>query len=218
VEYVNPVILNIMARESYRQFKTDKVKREDIDWILKAGSYAPSAGGRQPWAFTVITNEEIINYIADESLNTFNASGIAPSSGTPGSNPEDIKKTLLEKRPGPPGGFKRGGIILGRDGFPPCVIIISETTEKTQDAASHLAAENIMLAAKSLGLDSLWMGAVNADVLQPALDKDDCPQIIKQLIPENHHLVCTIGIGYADWNAFRAPRVPRRTDNVFFFE
>jgi hypothetical protein len=166
--------------------------------------------------------------MADELLKAFNANrpagapspgekaapGGAPPAG-PGSNLDDVKKGLLG---GHPGGFKRGGVIISRDGFPPCVIIISETTQRLPDAASHLAAENIMLATKSLGLDSFWMGAFGADVMQAKLAKDECPQIIKQLIPEDHHFVCALGIGYADWNAFRAPRVARRTDNVFFFE
>jgi len=204
MEYINPVILNIMGRESCRQFKADKVKSDDIDWLLKAGSYAPSAGGRQPWAFTVVTNEEILNYLADASIMPPPPAGATPPAGAPG------------QLTGHAGSFKRGGTISGREGFPPCLILISETPEKTQDAASHLAAENIMLAAKSLGLDSIWLGAINANAIQAKLEKGD--RIIKQLIPENHHLVCTIGIGYADWNAFRAPRVPRRTDNVFFFK
>ena len=34
-----------------------RLKKEDIDLIVKAGLAAPSGGNRQPWRMVVVTNE-----------------------------------------------------------------------------------------------------------------------------------------------------------------
>lgn len=44
-------------RYSVRNYKTDKVKKEDLDYILEAGRVAPSAVNFQPWKFLVIRDE-----------------------------------------------------------------------------------------------------------------------------------------------------------------
>jgi nitroreductase len=210
MKYIHPVISNIMARESCHQFKPDKVDREDIETLLLAASYAPNAGGRQPWAFSVVTNEDILNSIADESHREF-----LEMAEKMKDRPEPKPGEISDKHAGE---FKRGGMICGREGFPPMLIIISEVPEMTPGAACYMAAENIMLAAKAIGLDSLCMGAINANVIQRQIASPDCPPEIRQLVPEGYNVICTIGVGYADWNAFRAPRLPRRDDVVYFFE
>lgn len=211
MEYIHPVISNMISRESCRQFKTDKVSREDIDTMLLAASYAPNAGGRQPWFFSVVSSEEILNLLADEMNKGFQAA-MARAKDMPEPKPGEIS----DKHAGP--GFKRGATLHGREGFPPLLIVISEVPEMTPQCASHFAAENIMLAAKACGLDSLYMGALDGTILRPMLESPDCPECIRQLIPEGYNHVCSIGIGYADWDAFRAPRIPRRDDVVKFFE
>ena len=210
MKYIHPVIENMLARESCRQFKKDKVSREDIETMLLAGSYAPNAGGRQPWVFSVVTNEEILNLIADDAERGFREA-MAHAAERPEPGPGEVSDKHA-------GEFKRGATIIGRDGFPPLLILISERPEMTPGAACYMAAENIMLAAKACGLDSVCLGAVNANTLCAMLEKPDCPALIRQLVPEDCHLVCTLGIGYADWNAFRAPRVPRRDDVVYYFD
>lgn len=51
---------NIMTRVSVRQFTGEKVSPEQIDLLLRAAMAAPSAINRQPWAFIVVTDEELI--------------------------------------------------------------------------------------------------------------------------------------------------------------
>lgn len=205
MKYVHPVIANITARESCRQFKPDKVEREDLETLVLAASYAPSAGGRQPWHISVVTNEDTLNVIADECARGFQEM-----------RAREAKAGEVEDKH--VGEFRRGGVINGREGFPPAIFVLSEAPERTPGAACWLAAENIMLAAKACGLDSLCMAAINANVLGKFLSEPDCPDCIRALVPEGNSLVCTIGVGYADWNAFRAPRVPRRSDNIEYFE
>ena len=44
------------ARRSIRKFKEDKVKEEDIKYLLELAMSAPSACNRMPWEFYVIEN------------------------------------------------------------------------------------------------------------------------------------------------------------------
>lgn len=205
MKYIHPVIENILTRESCRQFKTDKVDREDLELLTQAAVYAPNAGGRQPWHISVVTNEDTLNLIADECYKGY-LEAISRER-----KPDDIESRHV-------GDFRRGGVINGREGFPPAIFVLSEEPEMTPGAACWLAAENIMLAAKACRLDSLCMAAINANVIGKFLSQPDCPECIRALVPEGYSLVCTIGVGYADWNAFRAPRVERRENTVEFFE
>lgn len=197
----NPVIENIIARESCRKFKADKISREDIETIVTAGTYAPSAGGRQPWHIVVVTDPEIISFIGDDSVRQMSAFVTAPDSK------KDEYLGNFKSRP-----------ILGGGVFAPMLILIFEPKEKTQDAASHLAAENMMLAARSLGIHSCWIGAVNANTINKNLESADGEPLLKKLIPnEDCHLACTLAFGYADEGGLRHPRLERRTDNIHYF-
>lgn len=55
----NPVIDNIFARKSVRNFEPGKtISGEDIELLVKAGMAAPSAMNRQPWQFFVFSGKE----------------------------------------------------------------------------------------------------------------------------------------------------------------
>lgn len=62
---MNPVIENILSRRSVRSFKEEPLKKEDLEWIVKAASYAPSGMNRQSWHFSVLTNQSIIKELAN---------------------------------------------------------------------------------------------------------------------------------------------------------
>lgn len=55
------VIENIMTRTSIRQFTDQPVSKDTLDLLVKAGMAAPTAMNKQPWAFIVITEKEILN-------------------------------------------------------------------------------------------------------------------------------------------------------------
>ena len=51
----------ILTRRSVRQFDSNKkITHSEIEELLKAASYAPSAHNKQPWQFLVIEDKEII--------------------------------------------------------------------------------------------------------------------------------------------------------------
>ena len=54
----------LLERRSIRSFKEQKIKREDLEIIVKAAYHAPSGRNRQVWQFTVVQNKEIIGDLA----------------------------------------------------------------------------------------------------------------------------------------------------------
>lgn len=49
------ILKEIIERRSIRKYKAKDVNKRDIEQILKAGIYAPSAKNRQPWKYYVYT-------------------------------------------------------------------------------------------------------------------------------------------------------------------
>ena len=50
----------LLDRRSIRKYNDQKINKEDIDKILKAGMYAPSAMNLQAWQFIVIDDKDIL--------------------------------------------------------------------------------------------------------------------------------------------------------------
>jgi nitroreductase len=51
----------IFSRRSFRKYSGKEVSDADLDTILKAAMYAPSARNKQPWHFVVIRKREILD-------------------------------------------------------------------------------------------------------------------------------------------------------------
>lgn len=51
----------IFSRRSIRQFTDEKISKEDLMHIIKAGMNAPSGKNRQPWQFYILKNPEKID-------------------------------------------------------------------------------------------------------------------------------------------------------------
>ncbi len=59
----NPVIDCLMNHRSIRKFKPDPIPEETIETILRAGTRTATAGGIQPYAFIVIDDPELLKKI-----------------------------------------------------------------------------------------------------------------------------------------------------------
>ena len=55
----------IMARKSVRSYTSRPVEKEKVDIMLKAAMAAPSAVNKQPWAFIVIDDRDVLNKLAE---------------------------------------------------------------------------------------------------------------------------------------------------------
>ena len=61
----NPVIENIMARRSIRQYSQEPVDREVMTKILECGINAPNGQNRQSWEVRVVDDPELMQEIKD---------------------------------------------------------------------------------------------------------------------------------------------------------
>ena len=118
---MNDVIKTILERRSVREYKSDMVKDELIDEIVKAGTYAPSGRGAQSPIIIAITNKEIRDKLA--SINAKIA----------------------------------GGDTDPFYGAPVVLVVLADKNIPTYIYDGSLVMENMMLAAKSLGLGSCWI-------------------------------------------------------------
>ena len=59
---INPVefLKLLKERRSIRTYLDKDISDKEIEMVLKAGRWAPSASNKQPWEFVVIKNIEII--------------------------------------------------------------------------------------------------------------------------------------------------------------
>ncbi len=53
----------ILTRRTIRKYKTDAVSEQQIENMLKAAMYAPSANNKQPWSFIVVDDRTMLNKI-----------------------------------------------------------------------------------------------------------------------------------------------------------
>lgn len=54
----NAVMENIVTRRTIRRFREQQIREEELETVLEAGMYAPSAGGRQGVLFVVSQDQE----------------------------------------------------------------------------------------------------------------------------------------------------------------
>ena len=134
---MNETLKTIAERNSCRDFKDTPVTDEQIKLIVNAALAAPSGVNRQPWYLVVVRNKAIINELDEEGMKILAAAD---------------DKTLYERITG------RGGKVLYNA---PCLIyVLSDgSTYATMDCG--ILAQNITLAAQSLGLSSCIVGMAN---------------------------------------------------------
>ena len=148
---MNETIKIIYERRAVRKYKNMSVSKYIIDTLLDAGRMAPSAMNRQPWKFYVLTDQKKIKTFSKE------IAGIAIKQIKQVGLKEVAKMTLSFFHLSTMVDFLKNEdhIFYGA----PVVIFI--TTPKADEWGAldvGMCAQNIMLAAKSLGMDSCPVG------------------------------------------------------------
>jgi long-chain acyl-CoA synthetase len=181
----NPVLQAILTRRSIRHFCDRPIPEELLRIILQAAIQAPTGHNLQTWRFTVLQTKEAIHKLR-----------------------ETIEVTVAERR----AGGDRKIQFYGFDN-PVCLVLISNdrrNPDGCQDASC--AAENLFLAAHTLGIGSVWINAL--------MTIGDEPRIRNLLngyaIPSEHIVWCIAALGYPDEAAEMQPCPQRRTDVIRF--
>lgn len=188
----------IYSRRAVRRYKEKLVSKSLIEQVIDAGRMAPSAMNLQSWKFHVLTNRELIDDFAK-------AIGKAAIKVLPELKVKDVLKSVFSTllHPHDLSFFKgRDFIFHGA----PVVIFVSGRKGNDWTAIDIGACvQNMMLAAKSLGLDTCPIGLAKyvektAMVKKLNIDKDD--QIYLAII-----------LGYGNEN----PEIhKRKKENVFY--
>jgi nitroreductase len=59
------VLTVIKERRSVRKYKKADIPAEDIEKILEAAMFAPSARNSRPWEFTAVRNRDVLNKLSE---------------------------------------------------------------------------------------------------------------------------------------------------------
>ncbi|MBS7616969.1 nitroreductase family protein [Candidatus Bathyarchaeota archaeon] len=177
---MNEVITVIKNRRSVRHFKTEQIRDSELQEILECALLAPNARNQQKWHFTVIQNKNIINKMINTMKENMLRSGI---------------EFLAERAKDP--NFNPFG------NAPTVILITADKTARFSEIDCALAAENIMIAAESLGLGSHIMTSTE---FLFTLEKGK--ELKRELgVPEGYEHVCVIALGYKDENPPAKPRI-----------
>jgi nitroreductase len=130
----------ITGRRSVREYTALAVDEPTIHRLIDAAISAPSAVNQQPWTFTVVRDQSVLDRVSHDAKSYM-------LSTMPASAHSDHFKSLLND--------PKFHIFY----HAPVLILISGAAEGPwiiEDCA--LAAENMMLAAYAAGLGSCWIG------------------------------------------------------------
>ena len=120
---MNETLKVLETRRSCRNFKPDMISEEELQEIVKAGTYAPTGMGKQSPLIIAVTNKELRDRLAEENR-------------------------------------KIGGWNEGFDPFygaPVILIVLADRTCRTHVYDGSLVMGNLMNAAESLGVASIWI-------------------------------------------------------------
>jgi len=144
----------IVDRRSIRKYTEEPIEKTDIEIILQAGIYAPSAKNRQPWKYYVYSGEkkkELLDVMEKGLVRERDGKSLLPNSkdGLP-----DAFNTLKIMREAPV-----LIIIENVDGKSPYTEI--DTDDRVSEICDTLSigasVENILLKATELGYGTLWI-------------------------------------------------------------
>lgn len=186
---MNEVFRNIYQRRAVRDYLPADVPDDVIRELIKAGTYAPSAMNKQPWRFVVVKNRDTIARLSGRAKRLWLDS--AATAGGP------ALAGIVEAMKAP--GFN---IFYNA---PVLVLVFASPDAYRPEYDCALAAENMMLAARSLGIGSCWIG------FGMPLGSD--PAFLEEMkVPAGHRLMAPLIFGYPARDSQPAP--PRRGDVI----
>jgi len=146
---MNEVLKSIYDRRSVRAYSDEPISDEQIDEIIKAGFHAPNGCNTQALIFAVITNKQKMKAYSDLGKALFI---------------EHMKKQMASAAPDAKQFFESTIKNLSNPDFnifygaPVLVLVFAGPHAVTPVEDGSAAAENMMLAARSMGLGSCWIG------------------------------------------------------------
>lgn len=174
---MNETLKVLETRRSCRNFDPDKmISEEDLNAIIKAGTYAPTGMGKQSPIIIAVTNKEMRDKISKENA----------------------KKIGTDSDP-----FYGAPVIL---------IVLANKESRTYQYDGSLVMGNLLNAAESLGLGSIWIHRAKEE-----FESDFGKKILADLgIEGDYEGIGHCALGYAAEPA-KAP-APRKENYVYYLK
>lgn len=185
---MNETLTVIKRRRSIRKYKPKQIADSELEAILEAAIWAPSAMNQQKWHFTVIQNPEVLQKFTDVARENMK------------SGPEFMAKRAASPDFSP---FFHA---------PTVVVITGDSQGRFVQIDCSLAAQNIALAAESLNIGSCIMTSPEL-----IFRSEKGQELLKELgVPEGYAHVCTVTLGYRDGDM--PPARPRKREVVTYLK
>lgn len=169
---LNAVLEALKSRRAIRSFEDKPVAQSAIDILLEAAIYAPSAINIQPWKFTIVTNKTEMKNLSDVAKPLLLRM-----------LPDVVDEGLSQ--------FKKALSSPQYNIFYDAPLAVFISGDKSQFAVNDcsMAAQNMMLAAYTLGIGSCWIGT--------AVHAANTPKVKGELgVPEDHQVYAVVIFGY----------------------
>ena len=173
---MNETLKVLETRRSCRNFKPDMISREELQEILKAGTYAPTGMGKQSPIVIAVTDKELRDELAE----------------------------VNRKIAGGPEGYDPFY------GAPVVLIVLANKDIVTYQYDGSLVLGNLMNAAESLGVASIWIHRAKEE-----FESEFGKNILKKLgIEGDYEGIGHCALGYAAEPAKEA--VPRKENYIYY--
>ncbi len=154
----------LRSRRSIRRFEQKSVPKEDIEAVLEAMRYAPSASNAQSWEYIVLTDSKMINDLITRAINIMRLARKAlkvsklikpflPKNLKDQVNNPGVKRSLDKNIKS----YEKGDDPIFY-GAPVVIIIYAPEYGSMSGPDAGIALTYGMLAAQSRGLGTCWIG------------------------------------------------------------
>lgn len=172
---MNETLKVLEERRSCRRFKPDMITEEELNSVIKAGTYAPTGMGKQSPIIIAVTNKDLREKLAKENAKIAGWEGRDPFYGAP--------------------------VVL---------IVLADKTIWTHVEDGSLVIGNMLNAAESLGLGSIWIHRAKEE-----FESDFGKELLKELgIEGEYEGIGHCALGY--WDGEKQAAVPRKENYVYF--
>ena len=172
-------LLELMKyRRSIRKYQEKQIPRADLETIIEAGTYAPSAGGGQRSMIVGIRDAALVEKIGRMNIARFDRSKLS------GSYVSKEQPSIIDDPT----------IKSGFYGAPAVCVIFAQKNFLYSIPDAFCCAENMILMAEGLGISSCIAARG-----EETFDSEEGAALLREWgIPENYTARCFVLLGYVD--------------------
>ena len=175
------VLEAMKTRRSIRRYKTDPVDDKTVETVLEAARWAPSWANTQCWRFIVVRDNRVKAELADALIKIERGDTLVDNRATKATRSAPVVIVACAQ--------------LGKSGFSKGGKPVTDKGDWWYMYDVALAMQNLALAAHSLGLGTVTIGAMDAKKIASILE-----------VPEGFCVVSMTPLGYYETEPKARPR------------